>query len=388
MGSATETADVIVIGAGTMGSMALWHLSRMRGEDGKPLRVVGIEQFGRVHANGAFHGESRLFRVAVKEGRLFVPALLEARSQWLELGRLAGRDILIPSGVLHVAPRDHEDLAETRAGIAEYGLASRELSADELRAQYPQFAVEDQDAGILDELGGALRPEAAVFAATRLAEAGGAEIRYNTRVTGLEERGDNVRVTTEDGVVDARRAIVTAGPWTGKLLPGLAELVRVAQYNLLWFMPRDITKFMPSVFPGFMRDLDGEHAFGTPSIEGFSVKVTPHYALPEYDDADKPRSPLTREDLRWMGAFAHRVFPDLDPEPSRWSMHPDSQTASKRPIIDTVADGKIVVTSGRAGNGFKFAPVWGQAAAELALTGETRWRDEEFTIAHQRTLLG
>lgn len=379
--------DVAVVGAGTMGSMALWHLSRMRGADGRPLRVLGLEQFGTVHTHGAFSGESRLFRVAAKEGRLFVPAAREARSQWLELGRLAGRDLLLPSGVLHIAPGGHADLDATLAAIAEHDLPHRHLGAEDLRRQYPQFHVEDRDEGVLDELAGALRPESAVHAASRQAVASGAEILHGTAVLGIEERADGVRLSTSAGEVHAERVIVTAGPWTARLVPDLADLLTVRVLTLAWFVPEDIGPFLPHRFPGFMRDLEELHVFGAPSLDGYSIKASPHLLLPDVARPEEHPTELSREQLRWLGEQARRVIPALDPEPVRWSVHTDSQSPDGRPLIDTLGDGRITVAAGMSGNGFKFAPVWGQAAAELAVTGGSRWQHEEFTLAHHRSLL-
>lgn len=385
--SVNRVVDVAVVGAGTIGSMALWHLSRMTGEDGKPLRVLGIEQYGAVHTNGAFTGESRLFRVAAKEGRLFTPALKEARSQWLELGRLAGRDVLIPAGVLHVAPKDHEDLVVTREAIEEFGLPHRVFDAGELRQQFPQFYVEDEDQGILDEFGGAIRPESAVFAATRQALSNGAEILYNTAVSGIETSSSGVRLETSVGAIEAGKVIVAAGPWSALLLPALRKLTQVQNLTLTWFVPEDIGLFLPSRFPGFMRDLGDMHAFGAPSIDGYSVKVSPHLILPPVDDPTERPTVLDRETLRWMGEQAQRIFPSLDPEPVRWSIHPDSESIDHRPILDTIEDGRITIAAGMSGNGFKFAPVWGQAVAELALTGESTWQDEEYMLRHHERLV-
>lgn len=382
-----EDVDVVVVGVGTMGAMALWQLSLMRHPDGTPVTALGIEQFGAVHTHGAFSGESRLFRAAAKEGRLFTELLLEARSQWLQLGRLSGRQLLIPSGVLSVAPAGHEDVAATRAAILDHDLPHREFDAAELRREYPQFHVEDGDAGLLDELGGALRPEAAVFDAVQQAKANGARVRYNTAVTGIEAGRDGVRVVTAEGSVRARRVIVTTGAWTTTLLPELAGLLSVTMYSLTWFMPKDIAAFMPDRFPGFMRDLDQVHAFGAPSIDGYSVKVSPHLFLEQADSPEQGQRTLNRTQLRWMGEQAARMFPSLDPEPVRWSVHPDSESADHRPIIDTVGDDRVVVASGMSGNGFKLAPVYGRILAELAVNGESSRSHADFSLEHHRSLL-
>ena len=49
----TETADVLLVGLGGLGSAAAYHLAA-RGS-----RVIGIDRFGPAHARGASHGESR-----------------------------------------------------------------------------------------------------------------------------------------------------------------------------------------------------------------------------------------------------------------------------------------------------------------------------------------
>ena len=53
--------DVVVIGAGAMGSSTAWWLSR-RGVD-----VVLLEQFDQGHVRGSSHGGSRIFRLAYPE---------------------------------------------------------------------------------------------------------------------------------------------------------------------------------------------------------------------------------------------------------------------------------------------------------------------------------
>ncbi|MFT4220447.1 MAG: N-methyl-L-tryptophan oxidase [Microbacterium sp.] len=370
-----EAVDVVVVGLGSIGSMALWHLAR------SGQSVLGIEQFGRVHAAGAYPGESRLFRVAAKEGALYTPTLLRSRELWQELGEAAGRDILIPAGALHIAPGDHEDLAATLKSAEDYNLPHEVLDAAELRKRYPQFHIEDDDRGVLDTLGGAMRPETAVLAAQEQALRHGARILADTEVTAIEPSGDGVVVRAGGAEVRARRAVVAAGPWTTRLVPELGDVLAVASFTLTWLMPRHPELFTPDRFPGFMRDLDGEHAFGVPTLDGFSIKMSPHVILPDVDDVADRITDLTPEQLRWVGEIATRMIPDLVPEPVRWSIHPDSLSNDKAPVIDTIADGRIVVAAGMSGNGFKFIPVYGLALAELATHGASPWQHERFTIA-------
>jgi sarcosine oxidase len=149
-------------------------------------------------------------------------------------------------------------------------------------------------------------------------------------------------------------------------------------------MPRHIELFTPDKLPGFMRDLDDVHAFGVPTLDGYSIKICPHIVFDEVADIANRPTALTRTQLRWIGKAAQRLMPDLVAEPVRWSVHPDSQTANKMPIIDTLADGLITVATGMSGNGFKFAPIYGRAAAELALTGTSDWQHPLFTLTGHR----
>jgi sarcosine oxidase len=373
----TRTA-VVVVGLGSMGSMALWQLAE-RGVD-----VVGVEQFGRVHTRGAYAGESRLFRVAAKEGQVFTPALLRSRELWEKLGAAYGQQPLIAAGALSVGPKGHPDLESTLRSIADFDLPHEVLDAAELRSRYPQFYVEDEDIGVLDTLGGALRPELAVAAATEMALARGATTHYDTTVTAIEPGPDGVRVVTTEGDLLADKVVVSAGPWTTRLLPELADVVKVVTYPLIWFLPRHIEMFTPGRFPGFMRDLHGVHAFGIPSVDGYSVKATPNFEFPLVDDWSDRTMTLTDEHLRWAGEQMQKMIPDLIPAASRWSVHAESLAANKMPIIDSMAEGRIVVATALSGNGFKFAPVWGEVLADLAAVGESRFSEAVFTVDHHK----
>ncbi|HET9082734.1 MAG TPA: N-methyl-L-tryptophan oxidase [Trebonia sp.] len=373
-----DRKDVVVVGLGSMGSMALWQLAK-RGAD-----VLGIEQFGRVHTYGAYAGESRLFRVAAKEGEVFIPALLRSRELWQELGTAYGQDSLLEVGALSVGPRGHPALESTLSAIKRYDLPHEVLDAAELRSRYPQFYVEDIDIGVLDTLGGVMRSELAVVAATELALSHGASVRYDTAVLAIEPRPDGVRVVTSNGEVLAERVVLTAGPWTTRLLPDLADIVKVAAYSLIWFIPRHIEMFTPGRFPGFMRDLHGVHAFGIPSLDGYSLKATPSLGFSPVDDWNDRETVIPRERLKWAGEQIQMMLPDLIPEPSRWSVHGESVAASKMPVIDTVADGSVVVATALSGNGFKFSPAWGEMLADLATTGEGMFTNPAFTIDGHR----
>lgn len=65
--------DAIVVGLGSAGSAALYHLAQ-RGK-----RVLGLERFGLTHEQGSYHGESRIIRLAYFEGALLTAQLPKLR---------------------------------------------------------------------------------------------------------------------------------------------------------------------------------------------------------------------------------------------------------------------------------------------------------------------
>ena len=81
---------VIVIGLGAMGSSALYNLSK------RGVEVIGIDRFSPPHQFGSTHGDTRVFRVAYKEGIDYVPLLIRAKELWYELSQEAEREIFVP----------------------------------------------------------------------------------------------------------------------------------------------------------------------------------------------------------------------------------------------------------------------------------------------------
>ena len=360
-----QHTDVLVIGAGSVGSMALWQLSKREGVD-----VVGIEQYGRVHSHGSYAGESRVFRTAVHEGGTYVPMIRRSRELWRELERESGRAIYSEVGALSIAQEGFPDFETALGTVHEFDLQHRLLDTDELRAEFPQHRVHDGDVGLLDAHGGGLRPEVAVMSALDLAERNGARLFCNTTVIDVEERPNGVVVRTTQGAWLARTVIVASGSWSTRLFPDLNRLLRLQVLGLTWFMPRRPELFAPERFPVFLRDAGPVHFFGAPSFDGYAFKACTNPEWPVFRDvAEVPRA-HTREELIRIGQRAAELFVDVNPEPVRESVHHCAYTPDRLPVVDASASGRIITVTGLSGHGFKFSPRLGEWAAALA-TGAT-----------------
>ncbi|PRI11231.1 N-methyl-L-tryptophan oxidase [Leucobacter massiliensis] len=370
-----QRSDVVVIGAGTVGSMALWQLSKREG-----LEVVGIEQFGRVHSHGSYAGESRVFRTAVHEGATYVRMIQRSRELWRELERESGRSIYAEVGCLSIAPEGFPDLETALGTVREFDLPHRMLSTEELRREYPQHTIFDGDVGLLDAHGGGLRPEVAVMSALDLAEANGAQLFFNTPVLGIEERSDGIVVRTTQGSWLADRVLLASGSWSTRLSPELNELLRLQVLGLTWFMPKRPEMFVPERFPAFLRDLGPVHFFGAPSFDGYAFKACTNPEWPVLRDVDEVPAAHTRAELIKIGQRAAELFEGVNPEPVRESVHHCAYTPDRLPVVDRSDSGRLVTIAGLSGHGFKFSPQLGEWAAQL-LAGEESTVDPRFALA-------
>src|SRR3954449_10416871 len=99
-------ADVVVVGAGLMGTATAWAAARRR------LSVVLLEQFALGHSRGSSHGSARIVRRAYLDP-LYVRLTGEAMPLWHELEADSGRTLLrMTGGIDHGRRRDPEGIAK------------------------------------------------------------------------------------------------------------------------------------------------------------------------------------------------------------------------------------------------------------------------------------
>lgn len=381
--------DYVVIGCGTIGSMALWQLTELA----PGASVLGIERFDRVHTKGSYSGESRLFRVALKEGGIYIPLVQQARGMWLEMNERSGRDIFLPVGAISVGPADFPTMVQTMEVIEEFGLDHEVLDAAELAERFPVFAASSPgaapDAAIIDPAGGGIRPELSVAYAQQFAIDAGAQLWDNTRVLAVEPGPESTLIRTEKGEITAGRVIVANGSWAADLYPDLAGHISVQSIPLTWYLPLDITGFLPENLPIFMRDVirdNGEiwHCYGAPTIDGYSVKISHGDFVGEGttpDDLEALRTgEIPAEVLQVFSERASTFFTGMLDAPVRISLHHDGFTTDHAPVLGHApgTDGAVTVATGMSGNGMKFAPVYGRIAAELAVTRDSPLRPAAF----------
>lgn len=129
--------DCIVIGVGSMGASACYHLAS-RGQ-----KVLGIEQFSILHKNGAHSGQTRIIRKAYFEHPDYIPLLQRAYENWKSLEAMTGEQVYYPCGLLYAAPAGDALIEDVKRSAALYNIPLQKLTMDELGKIYPQFQLPD-----------------------------------------------------------------------------------------------------------------------------------------------------------------------------------------------------------------------------------------------------
>src|SRR5438105_11304869 len=166
--------DVIVIGAGAMGSATCFERGR------RGVRLLGLEQFEPGHDRGSSHGQTRVIRTAYYEHPSYVPLVRRAFERWYDLEQTAGARLVTECECLNVGRPSSPIVEGVRLAKAEHGLWIAEFSGAELGREFPMFRWPDDYVGMLEQDAGFLYVEECVKAHAAAAQRLGAEIRHGT----------------------------------------------------------------------------------------------------------------------------------------------------------------------------------------------------------------
>lgn len=361
-----------------MGSMAAWRLAR------RGAKVVALEQFEPGHDRGSGHGESRIIRTAYFEGPDYVPLVREAFTLWRQLEAETGESLLTMTGGLMIGREDTALVRGVLRSVREHGLAHRILGANEVRQAYPQLGVRDDEIAVFEEAAGLLRPELAIRTAARRATELGAQILTGSPVEALDARGGLLRLRAGGGRLESRRGVVCAGAWSPTLLPGLRLPIRVQRKVLTWFEAEDPPLFATGRFPIFIWERQGLQWYGVPSLDSRTVKVSLHGGGQDAEPDTLDRAPRA-DDFEPISSVVAETIRGLRPEVARAEVCMYSLTPDEHFIVDRMPDAAgVVLLAGFSGHGFKFAPVLGEVAADLCLTGATERGIEGFRLDRLR----
>lgn len=368
-----HTYDVIVIGAGSMGSAAAYYLAA------GGQRVLALEQFDIPHDMGSHAGQSRIVRQTYFEHPDYVPLLLRAYDNWHELEQRIEQPLLFQVGVLYCGRPDGVVMKGNLEAALQHKLPYHELSRAELSRRYPQVNLPEDFVAYFEPVAGFVTPERAVAAYAEQAIALGAELRAREAVVHWELGEQGVRVVTHKDTYEAGKLIFTAGAWSQALLKDKSPALRVSRQALGWVSPRNHAAFSMGNFPCWLfEDPDKGIFYGFPVLPAarfggpVGFKAGHHFPGPTID----PSAPRQAVEVQEEEAFRYglaKYLPEANGPALSLKTCLYTYSADDHFIIDFLpeTDKRVVIACGFSGHGFKFVPVVGEILADMAIKEHT-----------------
>jgi len=377
-GTMTKTADLVIVGLGAVGSATLYQ-SAKRG-----ARVVGIDRFQPPHNQGSSHGDTRITRQAIGEGRDFVPLVLRSNQIWEELESATGCSLLTRNGGLILASptmaSSHHGstsfIQDTIDAAVGFRIAHQKLSAADIRQWYPQFRLNGDEVGYFESGAGFLRPEACIEAQLSAAKNYGAKVVTGETVLAFEALADGtIKVNTDRETYSASKVLLAVGPWIQRLLgPEHASLFKVYRQVMNWFaLAQHAERYSTDCFPVFIwitgpRPRDMLYGFPTVDSPKSGVKIsTEQYESPV--DPDEVTRTVAHSEV--AGMYAEYIAPRL-PDVSSHCLRSEvclyTVTPDAKFVVDCAPSStSILLASACSGHGFKHSAALGEALAQLAV---------------------
>ena len=376
--------DVVVIGAGLIGSATALHLSRVGGR----VAVIGPAEpespdWRRHHGVFASHYDQGRITRGLDADPLWSELAMRSieRYQWLE--EASGTRFHHACGALQVGPTPtgpDDYIARTEATARDQQVTYDRYSGAEFRSIRPELEVPADYTVLAEPAGlaaGYVNPRELVAAQLAVATHHGATLIRATAA--LDVGGDGVTVRTNDGrTISAPKAVVAAGAWS-TFLPSVQL---------------DLTPTPRTVVLARLDQREAERLKEMPSIVFYAGMTNPAltgvYVLPpiRYPDGHvylkiggkltDVESPTSGADLN---AWFHTEGSDIEADAIRnelLALVPGLRaeayvrrpcvvtlTESGHPIIEEVVEGRVVAATGGGGAAAKSCHEIGRRAAEL-----------------------
>ena len=364
MGShAVDSYDAIVVGLGGIGSAAAYQLAARGGR-----RILGIEQFELGHDRGASSDVSRITRLSYHR-REYVELAIAAQVAWREVEAASGERIVTLTGGLDLAPPGAaEDIDDYARAMTEARVPFEWLDAVDVSRRWPQWRLEAGTRALFQASAGIADPERGNAAHQRLARAAGATLLENTPVASIEDRGGELMVELGDGRrLTAGAVVLATDAWTNDLLEPLGQPLplTVTREQVTWFEAKDPAAFAPERFPIWIW-LDLPSFYGFPTYRGPGPKVGEDVGGRE--TTARTRTFVTDPDClgrveRFLEArMPGALGPAVATKTCLYTLTPDRDF-----VLDRLPEHPGVIVALGAAHAYKFAALFGEILADLAL---------------------
>jgi sarcosine oxidase subunit beta len=359
-----QTAEVVIIGGGIVGSSIAYHLTAAGCSD-----VLVIEREtaqGKGSTGKSMGGVRAQFStpVNIQMSLYSIPfyAGFEER-----LGHPSGYR---PQGYLFCAMND-KHLAYLRSNYEEQvalGLKdARLISGDEIRKTFPELRGDDIVGGSFCSTDGFVDPYGAMIGLMTWANNHGAKLWKNAEVTGIQRDPKGIAaVETTKGSVATRKVVNCAGAWAASIAKMVGVDLPVEPLRRM-LVPTEPFDQFPHSAPMIIDMSNGFHF--RPEGLGFLLAWNDPEEIPGYKTDFEPSF---IEKILTRAADRVPVFENLAVNPKRAWAGLYEMTPDHHPILGPVPSVPgFFLANGFSGHGVMHAPATGKVLADLILEGKT-----------------
>ena len=372
--ASASSFDVIVIGVGSMGSATCYYLAK------RGYKVLGLEQFDISHEFGSHTGQSRIIRKAYFEHPDYVPLMQRAYDNWKHIEQETGEQVYFKTGLLYAGNSTNEIIKGVQLAASLYDIELEKLNTGTVVSRFPQFSFPKTFETVFEPEAGFIPPEKAIRLYAAQAGNHGAMIHAKEKVIEWKKDGDSITVKTDKDIYQCNKLVITAGAWTAKMTPGIADKIKVTRQFIAWIKTKNDNQFELNKFPCWMIGDDDKHGcfYGFPLLdtkifgEPAGLKLAHHFPA-QTTDPDQLNRQTTEDDFKNIGYCLDKYLPGvfeaiLSTKICLYANSPDENF-----IIDTLPgfEENVSIACGFSGHGFKFASVIGEILADLAIKGKT-----------------
>ena len=382
----SETADVVVVGAGIIGSSIAYQIARR-----STLRVVVLEKGAGV-AEGSTGASSSIVRCKYTHPEVVRLARQgqEAYGDWPAFTGLdSPRSGLQRAGVLWLMGDPAQKVEDDADRLEGQGVAVTILDADDLTFRFPDFSTcgvpfdltgetphtcAPGDAFLYEDEGGYADPSGANQDLADAARREGAEIRFGTAVTAVGRQGNRVLGVTTDSneTIDAPLVINAAGPWCNKLN-------EMAGVSLRWTLDPTRVQVLYRELPEGMGPIpvtaDGSTGiYFRPEARGQQILLGSVLGEDETEVVD-PDDYQRTADAAFRDIKIHALHHRLPELPHRGGLSGIAglYTINRQDVHPVLGPTDLEgwwVANGFSGHGFKLAPMIGSLIAQAVTDAE------------------
>ena len=377
-GEKEKQAEVVIIGAGILGTCTAYHLARegidvVLLERGQPNGEASGSNAGSLHVQLLSYDFGERAQAGGEPAAQALPLHRDSAKLWPELAEDLGRDleIKITGGLMVAEDSERFELLKRKTELERsYGIPTETISAADLRDLAPAVSERMVGAAWCSEEG-KINPMLATPAVLEGALTAGARLHKETEVQNIEVRSGGILVRTTRGDFRAGKVLNACGGWSSQVaaMAGLRLPTRANPIQLI------VTEPAPPMIDQMLAHADRHLTLKQVANGNFVIGGGWRGGL----DPDTHRPRVLRDSFEGNLWVANRVVPALS------SFHVIRSWATLNVAIDGApilgeAPGMPGFYNAVTVNGVTLGPLIGRLTAEMMRTGRAGPELAPFTL--------